>query len=95
MSNDTTKIGAPTEKKRPAKEGRTYSPQDKKTIRTILIRTTEVVIIAFIGSMIGIFFNGKVIQEDCDRLGVSKVGDTYINCSIIVPHKDSPAIPPR
>lgn len=71
------------------------TPQDMKTVKSVMTLITEIIIVTFIGAMIGAYFNSKAIQTDCERLGVSKVGDAYINCTVVVPHKDEPTVPPR
>jgi len=86
---------AASKPKKIIKESKKMTPQDKKAIRSFATIATEIVIIAFIGSMIGAYFNARSIKDDCDRLGVSKVGDTYINCTIVVPVKDAATVPPR
>ena len=56
---------------------------------------TEIAVVAFIGSIVGSYVSAKTIVGDCDKFNTSKVGDQYIQCTVVQPKKDTAAQPPR
>ena len=70
-------------------------PKDIKAAKSVLATLAQVALIVYLGAMLGTVFNNKVIQSDCIRIGVAKAGDVYIKCSVFVPPKDAPTVPPR
>ena len=66
-----------------------------KLAGSTVILVTEVAFVAVIGGYAGIYLNARSIVDDCARVNLAKVGDGYINCTIVEPKKDSPLQPPR
>jgi len=56
---------------------------------------TEIAVVAFIGSQVGLYYNAKTIQADCARVNLAKVGELYVQCTIVEPKKDAPTEIPR
>lgn len=54
----------------------------------VLTIATEIAVVAFIGSIIGSYVGSKTIVGDCDKFGTAKVGDQYIQCTVVQPKKD-------
>ena len=67
----------------------------QRTAITVVTLATEVAVVAFIGSTIGSYLSAKTIVTDCQRVNLAKVGDVYVNCTVVEPKKDTPAQPPR
>jgi hypothetical protein len=55
----------------------------------------EVAIVGFIGATIGTYLGAKSIINDCSTVNLAKVGDSYVNCTVVVPKKDGVNQPPR
>jgi hypothetical protein len=66
----------------------------KITIAAITL-ITEIAVVAFIGSQVGLYYQAKTIQADCGRVNLAKVGDQYMQCTIVEPKKDLPTAIPR
>ena len=66
-----------------------------KLAGSTVILVTEVAFVAALGGYAGIYLNARSIVDDCSRVNLAKVGDGYINCTIVEPKKDSPLQPPR
>jgi len=62
---------------------------------TCITIATEICIVLAIGAYVGNYLGSKIIVSDCQRVAMAKVGDTYLNCSIVIPKKDTEAMPPR
>jgi hypothetical protein len=57
-------------------------------LKTTVILIAEICIVLAIGAYAGNIFNSKAIVEDCQRVNLAKVGDAFVNCTIVVPKKD-------
>lgn len=66
-----------------------------KFIVTVTTVITEILVIGIIGSYIGSYLSAKTIVADCATVSLAKVGDTYINCTVVHPKKDAETAPPR
>ena len=66
----------------------------KFAIQSIIL-ITEITLVAAVGGYIGTYLSAKIITEDCRRVGIAKVSDNFINCSIVEPKKDAADKPPR
>ena len=55
----------------------------------------EVVIVVYVGMTIGAYMSNKTIVSDCASVSMAKVGEHYVNCTVVVPKKDGEATPPR
>lgn len=62
---------------------------------TVITLATEVAVVAFIGSSIGSYLSAKTIVADCQRVSLAKVGDVYVQCTIVEPKKDPVTAAPR
>jgi hypothetical protein len=69
--------------------------QLKKMATGTVTLIAEIAIIAFIGANVGIYLNAKTTVADCSTVSLAKIGDTYVNCTVVVPKKDGEAHPPR
>ena len=67
----------------------------KKAALSVVTLVTEVAVVAYIGMSIGTYLSAKTIVADCQRVNLAKVGDIYVNCTLVVPKKDEPTAPPR
>jgi hypothetical protein len=62
---------------------------------SVVTIAAEIAIVGVIGATIGSHFSASTIVQDCSRVGIAKVGDTYVNCSVVETKKDSISQPPR
>lgn len=69
--------------------------QLRKAAVGIVTLVAEIAIVAFIGANVGTYLNAKGIVTDCAKVGIAKVGDTYVNCTVVMPKKDAETQPPR
>lgn len=67
----------------------------QRTAITVITLATEVAVVAFIGATIGSYLSAKTIVTDCQRVNLAKVGDVYVNCTVVEPKKDLPTAAPR
>jgi hypothetical protein len=67
----------------------------QRTAITVITLMTEVAVVAFIGATIGGYLSAKTIVTDCQRVNLAKVGDVYVNCTVVEPKKDPATAAPR
>ncbi len=67
----------------------------QRTALTVITLATEVAVVAFIGSSIGSYLSAKTIVADCQRVNLAKVGDVYVQCTLVEPKKDPVTAAPR
>jgi hypothetical protein len=48
---------------------------------------TELAVVLFIGSTVGTYYSAKGIQADCQRVNLAKIGDVFVQCTIVEPKK--------
>lgn len=56
-------------------------------ITKTVVLSTEIAVVLFIGSTIGTYYSAKGIQADCQRVNLAKIGDVFIQCTIVEPKK--------
>jgi hypothetical protein len=69
--------------------------QLKKMATGTVTLIAEIAIIAFIGSTVGNYLTAKTIVSDCATVNLAKIGDAYVNCTVVAPKKDGEQTPPR
>ena len=53
----------------------------------VAVLVTEIAVVLFVGSTVGTYFSAKGIQADCQRVNLAKVGDVFVQCTIVEPKK--------
>lgn len=61
----------------------------------LVMLITEIAVVAYLGSLVGAYYNAKSIQSDCASVNLAKAGDAYLTCNIVVPKKDGESATPR
>lgn len=54
-----------------------------------IVLITQIAFVAAVGGYIGVYINAQSIVDDCTRVNLAKIGNHYVNCSIVEP----PALP--
>jgi hypothetical protein len=55
----------------------------------------EIAVIGYIGAVVGIYLDNKTVAADCHTVQLAKIGDVFIQCTIVEPKKDPVTAPPR
>lgn len=92
---DTTAEPMPTKTSRIAAGAKIATELVKTGLMKVVTLMTEVAVVAYLGSLVGIYYTSKSVQEDCKTVNIAKVGDAYMQCTLVVPKKDSEVMPPR
>lgn len=85
----------PEEKKKLTIAASEWAAKAQKVAVSFLTIAAEIAIVAWIGSAVGSHLNSVTVVNDCARVQIAKVGDTFVNCTVIEPKKDSANQPPR
>lgn len=67
----------------------------QRMVISVVTIAAEIAVVAVIGATVGSHLSAATIVQDCSRVGIAKVGDTYINCTVVETKKDSANQPPR
>ena len=94
MPNEAWMEGTMPKKKYIAKAKQGLMTLSKFAVSSIIL-VTEIALVAGVGAYVGSYLSAKIIVEDCKRVGIAKVSDTFINCTIVEPKKDPVDKPPR
>jgi hypothetical protein len=66
-----------------------------KSASKMVVLATEIAVIGFIGATVGMYLDNKTVAADCARVNIAKIGDVFIQCTLVEPKKDAPTAPPR
>lgn len=66
-----------------------------KSVSAAVTLISEIAVVAVIGSMVGGYYFNNTVINDCNQVGLAKVGSIYINCSVVKQVKDAATQPPR
>ena len=67
----------------------------RKVALSVVTLLTEIAVVVYIGMSVGGYLSAKTIVADCQRVNLAKVGEAYVQCTIVEPKKDAPTAPPR
>jgi hypothetical protein len=69
--------------------------QLKRAVTSTVSLIAEIAIVVYIGMTVGAYLSNKTIVSDCSTVNLAKVGDNFVNCTVVVPKKDGEQNPPR
>lgn len=49
----------------------------------VAVLVTELAVVLFVGSTVGTYYSAKGIQADCQRVNLAKIGDVFVQCTIV------------
>ena len=91
-----TTNGAPKVKAKPTIAGiRAFLLHIGQAMSKTVILLAEIALVGIVGAQVGNYLNAKTIVEDCFKVNMAKIGDTYVQCTVVVPKKDPVTAPPR
>ena len=61
-----------------------------KGLTKTMVLLTELAVVLFVGSTVGTYYSAKGIQADCQRVNLAKIGDVFVQCTIVEPKKVTP-----